>query len=132
MNFKDPKKKLVTFQARKREGHFTNYRVEVPGDFELCFNNKFSMYESKKMMWEFDVEGDEQENVDEILKNTINRTMEVFNEESEEVFSMIKKESRKKKFFFNGRAINRGGVNGPAIKEKITFLSCKKKSSDGY
>ena len=31
------------------------------------------MYESKKMMWEIDVEGDEKENVNEIMKNTINR-----------------------------------------------------------
>ena len=31
------------------------------------------MYESKKLMWEVDVEGDEKDNVEEIVKNAINR-----------------------------------------------------------
>lgn len=91
MRLKDPKNKMVTFQARKREGHFTNYEILVEGDYELCFNNKYSMYENKKMMWEVDIEGDENENVNEILNNAINSTMEEFNEESKEVQSAITK-----------------------------------------
>ena len=40
---------------------------------------RYSMYESKKLMWEVDVEGDEKDNVEEIVKNAINRYQRVVN-----------------------------------------------------
>lgn len=89
MRIKDPKGRLVAFQARKKEGHFTNYKVEEPGNFELCFNNKFSMYEKKKLMWEVSVDGA----VDwqKLINNAINRTMEKFEADSKNVLSAIVK-----------------------------------------
>jgi hypothetical protein len=32
--------------------------IRLPRSYELCFNNKFSMYKSKKMMWEVGDLGD--------------------------------------------------------------------------
>ena len=59
MRIRDPDNRMVIYQARMKEGHYVDYRVAREGHYELCFNNKFSMYESKKVMWEVDVVGDE-------------------------------------------------------------------------
>ena len=59
MRIRDPENRMVIYQARKKEGHYVDYKVTKEGHYELCFNNKFSMYESKKVMWEVDVVGDE-------------------------------------------------------------------------
>ena len=59
MRIRDPENRMVVYQARKKEGHYVDYKVTKEGHYELCFNNKFSMYESKKVMWEVDVVGDE-------------------------------------------------------------------------
>ena len=37
----------------------TSHEVERAGDLELCFNNRHSMLESKKLVWEFTVTGEE-------------------------------------------------------------------------
>jgi hypothetical protein len=34
--------------------------VTSNGDYELCFNNEYSAFTSKKVMWERDVVGDEE------------------------------------------------------------------------
>ncbi|XP_023335222.1 uncharacterized protein LOC111706559 isoform X2 [Eurytemora carolleeae] len=52
---------------------------------------RYSMYESKKLMWEVDVVGDENENVAEIVKAFLNRTMEVFEENSKEIMTTVTK-----------------------------------------
>jgi len=91
MRMKDPDRKLLAFHARRKEGHYTNYKVIIPGDYEICFNNRYSMYESKKVMWEVDVEGDELDDDQEFLKLFINRTMEEFQADSEQVLLAIKK-----------------------------------------
>jgi len=91
MRLKDPNSKMVTFQARRKEGHYENYKINVAGDYEICFNNRYSMYESKKLMWEVDVEGDEQDDENEVMKAAINRTMEEFSEESKVILKTITK-----------------------------------------
>lgn len=59
MRLRDPDKRLITFQPRKKESHYTDYKVPKTGDYEMCMNNRYSMFESKKVMWEIDVIGDE-------------------------------------------------------------------------
>ena len=59
MRIRDLENRMVIYQARKKEGHYVDYKVTKEGHYELCFNNKFSMYVSKKVMWEVDVVGDE-------------------------------------------------------------------------
>jgi len=91
MRMKDPLRQLITFQARKREGEFTNYKVAQDGDYEICFNNKYSMYESKKIMWEVSVVGDEENNWNKILNHHINRTLEKLESETQDVLAAITK-----------------------------------------
>merc|ERR1711915_20777 len=59
MRLRDPKKMLVTYQGRRSTGNYSDYVVKTQGDFELCFNNRHSMADSKKLVWQFDIEGDE-------------------------------------------------------------------------
>ena len=56
------------------------------GDYELCFNNRYSVMESKKVMWELDVVGDEEkiETKDEVVL-AVNQTLEAYNEEARQV-----------------------------------------------
>ena len=57
---KDPAtSRLFSYQARKGHGNVTNHEVKRAGDLELCFNNRHSMMESKKLVWEFSVTGEE-------------------------------------------------------------------------
>jgi len=89
---RDPEDKLVTFQARKKEGHYTDYLITKRGTYELCFNNKYSLFEPKKLMWELDVEGDEdRDGSQESLESVINATMSEYLENAEIVLKTIKK-----------------------------------------
>jgi len=91
MRMKDPSHQLVTFQARKKEGEFIDYKVLKSGDFELCFNNKYSMYESKKIIWEVSIDGDEKQNWKKVINEYVNRTMEKFESETQDVLAAITK-----------------------------------------
>ena len=35
--------------------------MSAAGDYEMCFINKYSVLESKKIMWELDVTGEEED-----------------------------------------------------------------------
>ena len=63
-----------------------NHTVTSNGDYELCFNNRYSVMESKKVMWELDVVGDEEkiETKDEVVL-AVNQTLEAYNEEARRV-----------------------------------------------
>ena len=58
MRLRDPKRMLVTYQGRRSTGNYSDYTVKAAGDFELCFNNRHSHTDSKKVVWQFDIEGD--------------------------------------------------------------------------
>ena len=45
-------------QGRKTHGTY-NHTVKGAGDYEVCFNNRHAMVDSKKLVWEFDILGDE-------------------------------------------------------------------------
>ena len=59
MRLRDPKRRLVTYQGRRATGNYSDYSVTEAGDFELCFNNRHSHADSKKVVWQFDIQGDE-------------------------------------------------------------------------
>ena len=79
MKLRDPKKMLVTYQGRKTNGNYSDYMVKMAGDFELCFNNQHSMLDSKKVVWQYDIQGD-----DEVLQPgeeidlAVNQTLEEY------------------------------------------------------
>ena len=69
------------------KGNLTSYFVNNAGDFELCFNNRHSMLDSKTVIWEYDVVGEEDEDNDvnsEGYEN-VNATMEEYLEQAEKV-----------------------------------------------
>ena len=63
-------------QGRKTHGTY-NHTVMSAGDYEICFNNRHSMLDSKKLVWEFDILGDEDvvQSHEEVVL-AINQTME--------------------------------------------------------
>ena len=50
---------MISYQARKGHGNVTGHEVKNPGDLEFCFNNRHSLVDSKKLVWEFRVLGEE-------------------------------------------------------------------------
>ena len=67
-----------------------NHTVTTKGDYELCFNNRFSAFTSKKILWEIDIIGDEQKIsfIDEV-KLAVNQTLEAYYKEAKQVISTI-------------------------------------------
>ena len=63
-----------------------NHTVSSNGDYELCFNNRYSAFTSKKVMWELDVVGDEEKmNTNDEIVLAVNQTLEAYNEEARQV-----------------------------------------------
>merc|ERR1711892_210766 len=76
MRLRDNTKRMITYQGRKTHGTY-NHTVKTAGDYEICFNNRHSMLDSKKLVWEFDILGDEDvvQSHEEVVL-AINQTME--------------------------------------------------------
>jgi len=88
MTLKDPEKRMVkdAYKGRKTEFHFRDHKVEKTGDYELCFNNYFSVMEEKKVVWELDVVGDEEKfDTNDEVQLAINQTLEEYLAEAQEV-----------------------------------------------
>ena len=68
----------IVFQGRKTHGTY-NHTVKGAGDYEVCFNNRHAMVDSKKLVWEFDILGDEDvvQSQEEVLL-AVNQTMEEY------------------------------------------------------
>ena len=80
---KDTAGKMVVFQVRKKEDFVSNHTVSAAGDYELCFNNRYSLMESKKIMWELDIVGDEQRmEGDMVTMESVNQTLEEYKEQA--------------------------------------------------
>jgi len=92
MTLKDPEKRMVpgAYKGRKTEFHFRDHKVEKTGDYELCFNNYFSVMEEKKVVWELDVIGDEEkfETNDEV-QLAVNQTLAEYLAEAQEVRTAV-------------------------------------------
>jgi len=81
---KDSNHKMLFFQVRKKEDFVSNHTVNTAGDYEMCFNNRYSVMESKKIMWEIDIIGDEERidtNKDDI-QLAVNQTIEEYEEQA--------------------------------------------------
>ena len=79
MRLRDPKRMLVTYQGRRTSGNYSDYTVKTAGDYELCFNNRHSHVDSKKVVWQFDIQGDEEvvSQVEEV-DIAVNKTLEEY------------------------------------------------------
>eukprot|EP00091_Calanus_sinicus_P016741 TRINITY_DN36271_c0_g1_i1.p1 TRINITY_DN36271_c0_g1~~TRINITY_DN36271_c0_g1_i1.p1 ORF type:complete len:125 (+),score=35.03 TRINITY_DN36271_c0_g1_i1:170-544(+) len=58
MRLRDNTGRMITYQGRKTHGTY-NHTVKGAGDYEVCFNNRHAMVDSYKLVWEFDIVGDE-------------------------------------------------------------------------
>jgi len=76
MRLRDNTKRMITYQGRKTHGTY-NHTVVGEGDYEICFNNRHSMLDTKTLVWEFDILGDEDvvQSPDQVVL-AINQTME--------------------------------------------------------
>ena len=80
---KDAAGKIVVFHVRKKENSVTNHTVTQAGDYELCFINRYSLMESKKIVWELDILGDEQQlGSSDTTDLMVNQTMEEYAEQA--------------------------------------------------
>jgi len=84
-----PSGKLVTYQNRKVEDQLLGYQTLEQGDYEICFNNRYSMLEHKRIFWQFEVEGAFDEKSAE--QKLLNATMEYYNEAAKEVQKVVRK-----------------------------------------
>ena len=86
MRLRDPKKMLVTYQGRKTNGNYSDYTVKMAGDFEMCLNNRHSMVDSKKVVWQYNIQGDEEVlNPGEEIDLAVNQTLEEYLREADQV-----------------------------------------------
>merc|ERR1711892_1020433 len=78
MRLRDNTGRMITYQGQKTHGTF-NLTVKGAGDYEVCFNNRHSMVDSKKLVWEFDILGDEEvvQSPEEVVL-ALNQTMEEY------------------------------------------------------
>lgn len=84
-----PGGRVVNFLNRRVEGQLIGYRADQMGDYEVCFSNRFSMFEPKRVFWQFEVEGALD---DEALKaREVNATLEYFMEASLYVEGVVRK-----------------------------------------
>ena len=79
---KDSNKKMVVFHVRKKEEVFPNHTVTTAGDYEMCFINRYSLLESKKIMWELDILGEEEEMDTNNVYLAVNQTLEEYTEQA--------------------------------------------------
>ena len=78
MRLRDNTRSVIRHQGRTTHGTY-NHIVKAAGDYEVCFNNRHSMMDSKKLVWEFDILGDEDvvQSPEEVVL-AINQTMEEY------------------------------------------------------
>ena len=89
VKIRSPSGKLVQYINRKVEDQLLKYSAMEDGDYEICFNNRYSMMEVKKVFWQFEVEGA----FDEVAayEKLVNATAEYFVESSKEVEAVVRK-----------------------------------------
>ena len=89
VKIRSPTGKLVQYINRKVEDQLLKYSALEDGDYEICFNNRYSMLEVKKVFWQFEVEGA----FDEVAahEKLVNATVDYFKESSKEVEAVVRK-----------------------------------------
>lgn len=86
---RSPSGKLVQYINRRVEDQLIGYRVQEEGDYEICFNNRYSMLETKRIFWQFEVEGAFDE--EKAKAKLVNATVDVYNEASVQVQGIMRK-----------------------------------------
>ena len=78
MRLRDNTRSVIRHQGWTTHGTYNN-TVKAAGDYEVCFNNCHSMMDSKKLVWEFVILGDEDvvQSPEEVVL-AINETMEEY------------------------------------------------------
>ena len=89
VKIKSPTGKLIQYFNRKVEDQWLGYVSREEGDYEICFNNRFSMLESKRVFWQFEVEGQFDEEA--FKKKIVNATIEYAKEQAKEVEGVMRK-----------------------------------------
>jgi len=84
-----PSGKLVVYSNRKVEDQLLGYEIQEQGDYEICFNNRYSMLEHKRIFWQFEIEG--AFDVAKAEEKLLNATMEFYNEASNQVQKVVRK-----------------------------------------
>ena len=79
---KDAAGKMVVFHVRKKEDFVSNHTVTAAGNYELCFINRYSLLEPKKIMWELDIVGEEQRMDTGNIQLAANQTLEEYVEQA--------------------------------------------------
>lgn len=74
---------------RRVEDSLLGYNTNEEGDYEICFNNRFSMLESKRVFWQFEVEGQFDEKAFE--KKLVNATLDYMKETAGSVETVMRK-----------------------------------------
>merc|ERR1711892_1202023 len=89
MRLRDNTGRMITYQGQKTHGTF-NHTVKGAGDYEVCFNNRHSMVDSKKLDWEFDILGDEDvaQSLEEVVL-ALNQTMEEYMFQADQVKNFV-------------------------------------------
>merc|ERR1711962_567893 len=54
-----PENKLVEVQGRRQAGHIRDLRTTVSGNYQICFNNQYSVVEGKLVRWGVEMEVEE-------------------------------------------------------------------------
>merc|ERR1711915_25096 len=91
MRLRDNTGRMVTYQGRKSKGSY-NHAVKGAGDYEICFNNRHAMVDSKLLVWEFDIQGDEEiVQPAKELEIMVNQTMEEYKIQADSVNMALKK-----------------------------------------
>merc|ERR1719150_735763 len=55
---RDPNKKYIKFESRKNKGGLLEHQVESEGDYQVCFNNRYSIMQEKRIFWQYEIEGE--------------------------------------------------------------------------
>merc|ERR1712062_4330 len=86
MRLKDNTGRIISYQGQQKHGSY-DYTVKSGSDLEICFDNRHELIDSKKLVWEFDILGDE----DKEFVVAANHTMEEYMFQADIVQRSVKK-----------------------------------------
>jgi len=71
---RDPKKNVVQYISRKSEGSMNRHHVQTEGDYKICFSNRHSTLQNKRISWKYEIEGlhKSQTQRDKLISDSIN------------------------------------------------------------
>jgi len=85
---RDPNKKYIKFESRKNKGGLLEHQVESEGDYQVCFNNRYSIMQEKRIFWQYEIEG-ERDIVTEVEKMIL-ETADEYKQQAETTNKAVK------------------------------------------